>query len=276
MFFGVFETSGFLLAYTFYTDPASVPDEDYPQTYIIFKYIVFFVSGVIFIYLSILSYFILKNWRTRLARHKTFFLFSINFTIIMAVLIYTNSFSFYSLSGIKTLLMIVLSNTYVYLLLFLYSISSSGKRELATIQKQNEMAERKYDYLEDNCNFEIDISDEEEDQNNNIDKGQNKINENKNEINPSKSKFENNFEAANYKAQQKEFAKKQLKEEINEQQDNSLDLRKKPETPLTFFSTPEQIKGDKPDKKEFAKPNILDENKFDPYGISEDSDSTPE
>lgn len=50
----------------------------------------------------------------------------------------------------------MMCNLYVYLMLFFYSISGSGKRELAIMQKQNDMAEKKYDYLDSNYNFEID------------------------------------------------------------------------------------------------------------------------
>lgn len=58
--------------------------------------------------------------------------------------------------------MMVLSNIYVYIILFLYSLSGSGNRELATLKKQDKLADAAYKHLDVNANFELDDDELEE------------------------------------------------------------------------------------------------------------------
>lgn len=160
--FCFFEASGCLLAFEYLEDPSSVPDDDYPNLYLVFWWIGFGVCALVYSYLIFVSIMIIKNWRNRLQRHKTFFIFSVTFAAAMAGLIFSQNFQWYSLEGIKLLMMVVLSNIYVYIILFLYSLSGSGNRELATLKKQDKLADAAYKHLDVNVNFDLDDDELEE------------------------------------------------------------------------------------------------------------------
>lgn len=120
-------------------------------------------------------------------------------------------------------MMLVICNIYVYIILFLYSLSGSGNRELATLKKQDKLAEAAYRHLDANVNFELDEDDivEPKDHKYLEWEAEHKINTSKGKIDAGKlTQSPNNFEHAKGQTNQPG---------VNSQAPNELEHAKQPE-----------------------------------------------
>ena len=148
LIFVFFEAAGVLLSYEILDDPSSLPDNDYPKLYYAFIYTGISLVGLVYAYLLVLSILILCKWKTRLQRHRVFFLFSIYFTICIGILIFSENFKFSTINGVLLIMMLALCNIYVYLMMFLYSVSKSGTRDLKGMQKKEIVTDKTYEYID--------------------------------------------------------------------------------------------------------------------------------
>lgn len=139
--------AAFVQNWLYIKDPAWDLENSYPATYRISIWILIISYILLLMYFAVQVYAITKCWRDRLARHKTFLVFSLYFIIAICVLSATGYANYNSKKGPGILMGIFLYNFYVWVLQWFYSFSDIGKSQNTQYEKNDN------DYVEQNEQF---------------------------------------------------------------------------------------------------------------------------
>eukprot|EP01016_Furgasonia_blochmanni_P005967 TRINITY_DN12362_c0_g2_i4.p2 TRINITY_DN12362_c0_g2~~TRINITY_DN12362_c0_g2_i4.p2 ORF type:complete len:156 (-),score=45.88 TRINITY_DN12362_c0_g2_i4:361-828(-) len=140
-------------------DPAFNFDDDYQIAYTVFKVIAILILIAIVGLLVHYSVQIIRNYGTRLFRHRIFFIFSVYFLVSCFLFLFTGSLEVYNKNGSRVFLLIVITNIYIYFLMWLYSPTKEGIMQAEQFRDiESRRVKQDYDALEENnidLNFEM-------------------------------------------------------------------------------------------------------------------------
>lgn len=139
-----------MVNYEYINDPAYRLQEDHPEGY---KAMMFLLALTYFIqFLEILFGFwaIMKVWKSRLSRHKTFQMLSLYFMIAIIVIQATGIGHYYQTEGAGILSSIAQYNLYILCQQYLYSFDGVGKEKESMIKGVNQRYQEnsQYAYME--------------------------------------------------------------------------------------------------------------------------------
>eukprot|EP01017_Pseudomicrothorax_dubius_P034233 TRINITY_DN4669_c0_g1_i4.p1 TRINITY_DN4669_c0_g1~~TRINITY_DN4669_c0_g1_i4.p1 ORF type:complete len:464 (+),score=84.96 TRINITY_DN4669_c0_g1_i4:141-1532(+) len=124
-----------ILSYTYQQDPATNYESEDEGTYQIFK--VFSILLVMIVVGVLVNYYVnfCRVWNTRIGRHKNFFFFSTYFIFCTFLFIFTGSLTVYNNDGNRVLIVISVTNMYIFFLQYFYGPSIEGIKESNEFQR---------------------------------------------------------------------------------------------------------------------------------------------
>lgn len=139
-----------ILNYVYVYDPAYDLEDERPTAFHLFQLIIGVMLIALGVYMFVHLFKICKVWRNRLARHKTFLLFSLYFMFAIIIILAPGWSHYHSKNGPGILISITLYNVYIWCLQYLYCYSGTGQHQNYKFQEneRNFQKNRQYAYMD--------------------------------------------------------------------------------------------------------------------------------
>ena len=128
-----------------------------PVTYTVFVVLGIIMICLILLYIVFYCYTTIRNWRSRIQRHKTVFIYSVAFAVGVSLMMVTNLYRYSGFKEVDVLMAVFISNLYGYLLLIFYSPGKKGKQEIGELKRDTSSGINVQDRIKQGAVFEQEL-----------------------------------------------------------------------------------------------------------------------